>query len=164
MSNETPNSVTKKIKSARKLVLPVLCFVILVWSIAALYRQPSAPRLDSAVFSTLEIAETKLEITSVFDTPQERTQGLSDRTELQAGEAVLFVLDEPAKDCFWMKDMRFSIDIIWLNHNKEVIYLKQNVSLETYPETFCPNEPASYVIETNAFALDATIGQTVRLQ
>ncbi len=86
----------------------------------------------------------------VADTPKERARGLSGREQLSDREGMLFEFSRPDEYCFWMKDMKFPIDIIWLGSNKQVVDIKSNVSPDTYPQTFCPNEPAQYVIEVGA--------------
>jgi uncharacterized membrane protein (UPF0127 family) len=46
--------------------------------------------------------------------------------------------------------MKFSIDILWFDENKNLVYEKRNVSPETYPESFCPDLPTKYVAEVTA--------------
>ena len=58
---------------------------------------------------------------------------------------MLFVFDTPGKYGFWMKDMRFAIDILWLKDGK-IIYKKSKASPEER-ETFVPPEEADSVIE-----------------
>ncbi len=55
----------------------------------------------------------------VADTESERAQGLSGRERLGDAKGMLFVFDEKdQKPTFWMKDMKFAIDIIWINDDK----------------------------------------------
>jgi hypothetical protein len=63
---------------------------------------------------------------------------------------MLFISKVPAKECFWMKDMRFSLDILWLDASHRVVHIEQGVSPGTYPRTFCTKVPAMYVIELPA--------------
>jgi uncharacterized membrane protein (UPF0127 family) len=42
-------------------------------------------------------------------------KGLAVKNELRDNESMLFVYEEPSKQSFWMKDMRFPIDIIWID-------------------------------------------------
>lgn len=77
-------------------------------------------------------------------------KGLSGRATMPGNQGMLFVFAKPAATCFWMKGMRFALDIIWLNSHKQVVYMQQNVSPQTYPKIFCPTTPAKYVIELNA--------------
>ena len=83
-------------------------------------------------------------------TMAEREKGLGGRVSLPKDEGMLFVFEGVAVQCFWMKDMHFSIDIIWLDAEKRVVHIEKDVSPETYPRTFCPSKPAKYVIELNA--------------
>ena len=48
---------------------------------------------------------------------------------------------------FWMKDMLFPIDIIWINDDLNVVSIDGELSPETYPTTFSPSEPVKYVFE-----------------
>lgn len=89
-------------------------------------------------------------LVDVADTPEERMRGLSDKETLAEGEGMLFVLDEAGTPGFWMKDMRFAIDIIWINSQRRVVGIERDISPETYPETFRPNEAIKYVLEVPA--------------
>ncbi|MDB5163658.1 MAG: hypothetical protein JWS12_275 [Candidatus Saccharibacteria bacterium] len=84
--------------------------------------------------------------------PAARAKGLGQRDNLPANHGMLFVFDQPAQQCFWMKDMRFSLDIIWMDANKRVVHIEPHVSPATFPKTFCPSQPAQYVIELNSGA------------
>ncbi len=87
-------------------------------------------------------------VVEVVDTDQSRALGLSGRENLGDNSGMLFVFDdETSERCFWMKDMNFAIDMVWLNSKREVVYIKGDVKPETYPESFCPDEPAKYVLE-----------------
>jgi hypothetical protein len=100
----------------------------------------------------------------IAKTEQERELGLGNRSSLPADQGMLFVFPQVQPECFWMKDMHFSIDIIWINKNKQVVYIKHNVSPSTYPDSFCPTQPVAYVIELNAGMTDNTgmrVGETL---
>ena len=79
-----------------------------------------------------------------------RQKGLSDRESIPENTAMLFVFDKADKYGFWMKDMKFPLDIVWLNEKKEIVYLLQNIKPDTYPDTFFPIDNAMYIIEFNA--------------
>jgi uncharacterized membrane protein (UPF0127 family) len=89
---------------------------------------------------------------ALSDTPELRQLGLSDYTSLAKDEGMLFFFESASvANCFWMKDMDFSIDMIWLNEQKEVVTVTANVSPDTYPEqSFCPTEAAYYGLEVPA--------------
>lgn len=81
---------------------------------------------------------------------QDRIQGLSGRNCLELGSGMLFTYGLSGDYCFWMKDMKFAIDIVWLDDEGVVVTVKDNVSPETYPDSFCPSRPAQYVLEVPA--------------
>ena len=47
-------------------------------------------------------------------TPQEQSLGLGERDSLAWGHGMLFLYDAPGFPRFWMKGMRFDIDIVWI--------------------------------------------------
>lgn len=81
-------------------------------------------------------------------TAEQKSQGLSGTACLPADNAMLFDYSkQPEVAAFWMKDMRYSIDIVWLNAEGEIITIASNVSPTSYPATYEPTAPASYVLE-----------------
>lgn len=55
----------------------------------------------------------------------------------------------------WMKDMSIPLDIIWLNSDKQVVYIAKNVQPDSYPTKFTPDTPARFVLEVVAGTTDA---------
>lgn len=86
----------------------------------------------------------------IADTPAEQEQGLSGRQNLAENTGMLFVFDHPSLYSFWMKDMNFPLDFIWIDQSWKIIDITKNVSPDTYPQTFQPQQPAQYIIELNA--------------
>lgn len=86
----------------------------------------------------------------IADTHKAKECGLSYRKELQHDAGMLFVFEKSDFHGIWMKEMRFSIDIIWLDENFYVIDLQKNISPESYPTIFIPQEKTWYVLELNA--------------
>lgn len=130
----------------------VLCVVslVLVVVMQSKAEAPEKGQLDSLCTAIGTGCFTLERVT----TDQTRQKGLSDRLQLADDSGMLFVFEKPAGYCFWMKDMKFSIDMIWLNDAKEVVKVESNVSPETYPKSFCPETPSRYVIELNAGQAD----------
>jgi uncharacterized membrane protein (UPF0127 family) len=87
-------------------------------------------------------------------TEAEREQGLSGKACLGTNQGMLFVFDKPAGYSFWMKDMKFSIDILWIGEDKKIVYEKDNLSPDTYPNSFTNPTPAKYVLEIAAGQAD----------
>jgi len=87
---------------------------------------------------------------SIANTEAERQQGLSGTDELERYEGKLFIFDEARPHGIWMKDMNYAIDILWFNEATELVYIKESVTPDTYPDVFRPTEPARYVVELRA--------------
>lgn len=103
------------------------------------------PRLISVKLGTASFTAT------VADTPVARSQGLSNTAMLPQNQAMLFVFPSDATWQFWMKDMRYSLDMVWLDASKKVITIAPNATPASYPQTiFSPSAPARYVLEINA--------------
>lgn len=92
---------------------------------------------------------TTLEI-ELARTEGERAQGLSGRESLAEDEAMLFIF--PILDIygFWMKEMNFDLDIIWLDEAGVVADITSNVSRDSYPQVFYPRTKIKYVLEVPA--------------
>lgn len=105
----------------------------------------STPILPSLVISTSTIL--KLEVAT---SSEARERGLSGRAELPADTGLLFIFPESALYGFWMKEMNFAIDIIWLKESGEILEITHEAKPESYPNAFYPPEPIKYVLEVNA--------------
>ena len=88
----------------------------------------------------------------IADTDQERMRGLMYRDGLGDGKAMLFIFDTPAVYSFWMKNMRFSLDIIWIGPDKKIVDIKTDFPPCSGPlcESFTPVGPAQFVLEVPA--------------
>lgn len=89
-------------------------------------------------------------IVDVAKTDTERSKGLSGRTSLSEEEGLFFVFPVSGDYSFWMKDMNFPIDIIWVNDGLEVISVEANALPQSYPKVFHSEVPARYVLEVSA--------------
>ena len=87
--------------------------------------------LDVNKIQYVKIAGTKFKVDLAL-TPNAREQGLSGRKELKKNEGMLFVFNNMGKYSFWMKDMNFNIDIIWIHDARKVVYIKQNALSKSY--------------------------------
>lgn len=84
----------------------------------------------------------------VSDTQASQMQGLSHTRNLPDWMAMLFVFDTPASYPFWMPDMNYDIDILWLNDDFSVANIYRSASPRDYPAHYIPDVPVRYVIET----------------
>ncbi len=112
----------------------------------------------------LVIGGTKFSIEKAA-TPADRAKGLGSRYTIAPDQAMLFIFETDDKHCFWMKDMQFAIDIMWLNADKQIVYIAEGVRPESFPITFCPETSARYVVEVaagTASRLNIRLGQQLR--
>lgn len=86
---------------------------------------------------------------AVADEPKEQEKGLSGKNNLPKNRGMLFVFGKPDYYSFWMKDMKFPIDIIWIDENLRIINIEKNITPDTFPKKFIPQLPAKYVLEVN---------------
>ena len=88
---------------------------------------------------------------TIARTQVEREKGLSATTSLSDKEAMVIVFPENSQSRIWMKDMKYPIDIVWLNDAKQVVYMVANAQPSSYPKTiYASPVPARYVIEFSA--------------
>jgi uncharacterized membrane protein (UPF0127 family) len=81
-------------------------------------------------------------------TDLEREKGLSGTDKLAENEAMLFVFDRESTWKIWMKDMKYPIDIVWINDEKKVVHAVRSARPESYPDRyFMPSQDALYVLE-----------------
>lgn len=93
----------------------------------------------------------------VADTPELQQKGLMFRSTLPEGQGMLFVYDRPGRYSFWMKNMHFSLDIIWIDDTLRVSEIMRGVPPcppEGRCEPFAPHIPAQFILEVPAGFVD----------
>jgi uncharacterized membrane protein (UPF0127 family) len=84
---------------------------------------------------------------------EEQTKGLSIKDSLKSNEGMIFPYESPRTLSFWMKDMKFPIDILWLDADKKVVHIEEGLQpcspLLPCP-SYTPDVQAQYVLETVA--------------
>jgi uncharacterized membrane protein (UPF0127 family) len=86
----------------------------------------------------------------IVDTVESRELGLSGRNTLKEGRGMLFVFPQAGRYGFWMKDMNFPIDILWINEQGVVVHVVENAKPEDYPAQYVNTPDALYVLELSA--------------
>ena len=62
---------------------------------------------------------------------------------------MLFVFEKRKTHRFWMKDMQFPLDILWID-NYRIVHILRNVQTAKKggkPPVLVPSEPANFVLE-----------------
>jgi len=92
----------------------------------------------------------------VVRTSQERANGLSGVESIADNEGMLFLFDQKnVKPGFWMKGMKFAIDIIWIKDNKVAqitpdLKPAQEGLADSKIPVFYPDQPIDYVVEVKS--------------
>lgn len=79
-----------------------------------------------------------------------REKGLSGRDSLLPDSAMLFVLEPGRPVAFWMKDMKFPIDIIVFDKDRKVISVMKNLQPCIQCTIYNVSIRAAYALEINA--------------
>ena len=138
--------VTTSIVTAIAIALAVL--VLLTQS-----GQTQTPVYDYEV-RKITIDDVLLDV-EIADDSEKIERGLMFREMLPENHGMLFVFDEERKYQFWMMNMKFNIDIIWLDASGKVVHIVEDAkpcidAAHTSLCTFNPDEPAKYVLEVNS--------------
>ncbi len=101
---------------------------------------------DTSGISAVRIGNQTVKV-ELADSDPERENGLGGRETIGENEGMLFVFDNEDYYDFWMENMKFAIDIIWINGEMKVVHLKENARPESYPEIFRAEAVSRYVLE-----------------
>jgi uncharacterized protein len=112
---------------------------------AALPLAASRPNSDAVLTSGSHRYFLQLAVTSA-----QQARGLGYRARLPVSSGMLFVFPLSGTRCFWMKGMRFALDIIWLSPSDRVVTVHRDLP---------PKDPSIYcAVAQDVVELDA--GQT----
>ena len=106
--------------------------------------------LSTVNYKTRIILGGKVLSVDVADNIYTQAKGLSYRKSMSVNEGMFFIFKDIDKHGFWMKDMNFSIDIIWLDENMKINHIERSLGPETFPKIFYPEAPGKYVLEISA--------------
>ncbi len=99
----------------------------------------------------LTIGTQKIQV-EIADSAPTRSEGLSNRETLAANTGMLFIFQTPGKYPFWMKNMKFDLDFIWIK-DERVVEITPSVS-HTNTDLYTPKQSIDQMLEVNAgFAL-----------
>ncbi len=122
-------------------LLARLTLVLLVLSSAAWGQ--AAPQLDLPRI-TLSAGMHLIQV-QVAATPEQRATGLMFRQEMPANEGMLFVFEQPAGQCFWMKNTPLPLTAAFLADDGTIVNLADMKPLSL--DSHCSARPVRYVLE-----------------
>lgn len=141
-------------------LIPITIAAVIIGVIGML-TIPSDIKLESVEFprGTVLIDDVALEV-QIADSEPRRVRGLMFQEQLPYDEGMIFVFAEPGLYSLWMLNMQFPLDMIWFDHDGNVVHIEKNIPpCKTVVEiTTCqsivPDNEASYVLEVTAGFVD----------
>ena len=85
----------------------------------------------------------------IADDEYQRQLGLMNRQSMDEMKGMIFIFPEERYQSFWMLNTLFSLDMLFINSNKEIVTIHKNtkpLSEQSYPSS----KPSRYVLEVNA--------------
>ena len=134
MTNTMPASAARR--------LPLLLAAGL--SCASALAQPSA-QLDLPR-TQLTAGMFRIDV-QLATTPQQRQIGLMSRREMPQTEGMLFIFEQPAEQCFWMKDTLIPLTAAFVADDGTIVNLADMKPLDE--TSHCSAKPVRYVLEMN---------------
>ncbi|MEZ6255482.1 MAG: DUF192 domain-containing protein [Patescibacteria group bacterium] len=129
----------------------VIIFLLLVGLLYYFYFSPKPSHETKTVTINKQVITLE-----VADTTAKRARGLMYRTELPYSSGMLFVFEKEGLYPFWMANTYIPLDIIWLNSDKEIVYINHNTppctatgNIKAVCTSYNPKKYAKYVIELN---------------
>ena len=141
-----------------------ICIVVFAVSACTTPNQHESNDMKNKIHSLADGSVLKVTLADndlnlvVANSPIAKAEGLSDKKEIPE-DGMIFFFNEPDTLSFWMKDMNFPIDMIWIAGDR-VVGIEKNVPAPepgtkiTDLKTYNSNEKADIVVEVEAGATE----------
>ncbi len=127
------------------LIVGMLGFVFYTFHVRTQGAKTAGDALQTA---TLTVGKGTL-IVEVAKTAAAQAHGLSDRPRLAQDRGMVFPISPPARPGFWIKDMSFPLDLIYIYQGRVVVIIN-NMPPLLVPIPFYPAALADMVLAVNA--------------
>ena len=154
--SEQKSSKQKTKLSLQKIVIGVLALAVIGFFIVNNFITKE-PKVEYYTFTkegeltftdSLGTLKAKIDL-EIADNEYERQLGLMNRKEMKENEGMLFIFPRQDYQSFWMRNTLISLDIMFVNDQKEIITIHKNTKILS--ETSYPSSaPSIYVVETLA--------------
>lgn len=128
-------------------IIIVFLVILLLFGGLIFYQFSNSPKPKSQV--TIDNQNFSIEVAT---SSAQQQKGLSGRDKLPQAQGMLFVFKIMDRYPFWMKDMKFPLDIIFINDNKIVSIVNNASPLkkdESNPPLYLPDGPITSALEIN---------------
>lgn len=136
------------ISLVRKILAISALFLVLSSFLSA---QPASKKFVKIYFPDGDSVTAELAVT-----PEERARGLMYRKRMGFDQGMLFIFGKEGFYSFWMKNMVIPLDFIWLDEEKRIVHIEQNVPPCKHEP--CPNYtskvPAMFFLELKAGSVE----------
>lgn len=127
----------------KKIIFIIIVFLALALTgliISLNFKKSPTAKIEGETFKLL-----------VAKSEEDKQVGLSKYHRLPKNTGMIFLFDKPGFYSFWMKNMNFPIDILYINGDKIVtIYKNQKPAESGNPPVLNPKEESDKVLEINA--------------
>jgi len=140
-------------------ILGMIALAIFGMSVFAIVKTNVQPREEMGEVSYVLVDDKKV-LVDVADTSQQRGRGLSGRESMANDRGMLFIFSRSGKYSFWMKDMNFALDFIWINGDK-IVDVHKNIQPEVDDppkQIYAPAFLVDKVLEVNAGWIEENFG------
>ncbi|MGP1678613.1 MAG: DUF192 domain-containing protein [Burkholderiales bacterium] len=107
---------------------------------SALAQQPELPM--TALNAGIHVIHAE-----VAGTPATRSQGLMRRKAMAQGAGMLFLFDESATHCMWMKNTLIPLSVAFIDERGQIVNIADMQPLDE--TSHCASRPARYALEMN---------------
>jgi len=146
-------------------VMIIVGIIVLITILIPIYYPVQTPIESQVVIEASVTINGEILEVEIADEPDERSRGLMFRDSLANDTGMLFLFDREGFNSFWMMNVNFNLDIIWINSNGIVVHMERDLpSCYMNCPSYAPREAASYVLEINsgvANELDLLVGSFV---
>ena len=163
--------------SFKKVLLPILLVIIFI-TVAGMFYRKMQELPVAQVIKTVKIGNASIK-TEVADSDAKKQKGLSGRSSLDKNSGMLFIMNNKVIPTFWMKDMKFAIDIIWILSSSgdvkdgKIIQIDKNAEApkagtsDSNLNRYSPKSAVDYVLEVNSGYSDSNnikVGDSVLIE
>ncbi|MSR71266.1 MAG: DUF192 domain-containing protein [Candidatus Taylorbacteria bacterium] len=124
-----------KNNDVKKAIIGLFVLIIIFFGVSSYFKVPQL-KINNLTINLL-----------TAKTPYALEKGLGGRSGLLENQGMLFIYEKTGNYSFWMKGMRFPIDIIWLDEGLRIVAMKEHATPDSYPEVFDPRLESRYTLE-----------------
>lgn len=157
----------------KRFLIQFILLIIVILGATYLYKGnpasfPFVPQKQK--LTAVNVGSTKINV-EIADTKEKRSRGLGGRQSLATDSGMLFIFEGLDRRQFWMKNVSFPLDLIWIAKDK-IVDITKSIPPQMEAEDkdltiYQSNEPVDKVLEVNggfAGANNIRVGDPIKLE